>query len=198
VTGLVFRSFLALALLASANVPVRAEARTFRLDAQASKASFVVGSTLHKVHGTLFFDNGEFRFDTVTGVATGEIAVDATRTDTGNAKRDKKMHGKVLESSRYPAFVFELERVAGTVPEAGGASIELHGTMTLHGGSHPLAIPVTLEVDNGAVEARAEFPVPYVEWGLSDPSGFLLRVAKVVEVTLATEGAFTAAPAAAN
>jgi polyisoprenoid-binding protein YceI len=175
-------------------LPASAAERKVTLDPAASRASFVVGSTLHDVHGTLFIRSGEILFDDETGKASGEIVVDATRTDTGNSRRDKKMHGKVLLSERFPTFVFEPEFVKGAAPADGTGEVKLRGSMTLVGQTHPITISALVQVEDGRLEAQMEFPVPYVEWGLADPSGFLLRVAKVVEVTLEIRG--TIAPKA--
>jgi hypothetical protein len=42
------------------------------------------------------------------------------------------------------------------------------------------------------VEATTTFVVPYVEWGLHDPSMMVLRVAKTVGVTVQAKGTLSA------
>ena len=59
---------------------------------------------LHPVHGTFKLKSGEFLFNPATGIAEGEILVDATTGESGNPDRDKRMHDEVLESNRYPAI----------------------------------------------------------------------------------------------
>ena len=185
-----------LALLAC--LPAGAAERLLRLDPQATQLGFTLKATGHTVQGKLQLQKGEIRFDDETGLASGEITVDARLAETGNKRRDKKMHEKVLESEQYPLFRFEPSAIVGRVADEGLSEIELRGTMSIHGGQHPITLRADVHVANGRLTATAGFSTPYVEWGLHDPSMFLLRVAKLVEVTLATEGALEASPGAAN
>lgn len=41
---------------------------------------------------------------------------------------------------------------------------------------------------NGRLKADTRFSIPFVEWGLKDPSVAFLRVKKVVEVHVKAEG----------
>ena len=42
------------------------------------------------------------------------------------------------------------------------------------------------------LDASGTFSVPYVEWGMKDPSKAFLRVGKAVDVTIDAKGALTA------
>jgi len=175
----------ALAALAPA-----ARAETFELQPQETRVAFTLGATLHTVHGTLRARRGSVRFDPATGAASGEIVLDAASAETGNASRDRDMHGKILESARYPEIVWRIDRVEGFPRgEAKGARVTLRGSLAIHGASHPLS--TTAEVAVGPdrrVTATAAFAVPYVAWGMKDPSTFVLRVDKEVGVLVRTAG----------
>jgi YceI-like domain len=66
--------------------------------------------------------------------------------------------------------------------------VQLHGTLQFHGLSHPCAVPARVTLDGDRVTATGELDVPYVDWGLRDPSFFVLRVAKEVKVELRVAG----------
>ena len=185
-----------LPLLLASVLPAAAGERVLRLDPAATTVAFVLDATAHEVHGSFAFDRGEIRFDPATGRASGEISVHATGAETGSNKRDKTMHGKVLESETYPLFVFRATRIEGAVPDAGGADVTLHGSLSIHGAEHPFALPAHVEVNGDRVEATSEFAVPYVEWDMHDPSFLFLRVAKEVQVTVSARGSLLPAEAA--
>jgi polyisoprenoid-binding protein YceI len=179
-------------------VPAVAGAERLVLDPADTTVSFQLPATGHDVHGVFALDHGEVVFDPATGAAQGEISVTATGAETGNKKRDKAMHGKVLESATYPLFVFRPQRVEGALPATGSAEIKIHGTLTLHGQDHPLTLPATVERDGDRLHATTTFSVPYVEWGLHDPSFLFFRVAKVVDVTISADGRLSDAAADAS
>ena len=189
--------FVVLALLALATATsARAEQRVLVLDPAASKVSFTLDATGHDVEGALAVKSGRIAFDPATGTASGEIAVDLKSGKTGNDSRDKTMHKEVLEDDRFPLAVFRAERVRGNVPTEGTAQITLDGVMALHGTDHKMSLPAKVEVHNGRVKAETSFPVPFVEWGLHDPSIMILRVAKVVSVKIVAQGSLETAGAA--
>jgi polyisoprenoid-binding protein YceI len=186
----------ALALTASAAAV--AEQRTLTLDPAKSTVHFTLGATLHTVHGSAPVTHGEVAFDSDGGAASGQIAVDASRADTGSAKRDREMHGKILMSASHPSVVLHLTRVEGRLPAAGGATLTVHGTLELLGRGHQVAVPVRVIVQEDHVTFEATLEVPYVAWGLHDPSTFLLKVEKLVTVTISGAGTLAAVPGAAG
>jgi len=170
----------------------RGAEQVLSLDPEMTTVSFHLGATGHDVEGILHLDRGELRFDPETGTASGEITLDARRSETGSKSRDKTMHKKVLESEKFPFFVFRADRLEGTLAPQGSSEISLVGTLTLHGEDHPLTLPAKVEIDGDRVEASTTFPIPYVAWGLKDPSIILLSVAKQVEVTVKAHGTLQA------
>jgi polyisoprenoid-binding protein YceI len=144
---------------------------------------------LHTTHGTFKLKSGEFVFNPATGMAEGEILVDATTGESGNPDRDKRMQEEVLESNRYPAIFFHPTQFKGTFKE-GEVSQDLtgEGTFNIHGADHPISLPLKVQISAGTVTATTHFTVPYVEWGMKNPSKFLFRVGKTVDIEVKAKG----------
>jgi polyisoprenoid-binding protein YceI len=153
---------------------------------------FVLAATLHTVRGELDLVRGELRFDPARGGVAGEIVVDARSARTGIAARDREMHERVLESARFPVITLRAERLEVLRRDAASAELKLHATLEIHGAAHEVAIPArvtALAEDRLVVEAA--FRVPYVAWGMRDPSNLVLRVAKEVDVSVRAEATWT-------
>jgi polyisoprenoid-binding protein YceI len=178
-----------LAVLALSPVhSLAAETLTFTLDPAATTIEFGFGATLHSVEGTLRAKEGKIEFDPETGKASGKIVIDATSAKTGNSRRDAKMHEKILESPKYPEWTFTVERVSGTLNRAGRSDVELHGTLDMHGVQRPLDLVGTVKIDGSRVTTVGRVTIPYLEWGMADPSAFVLRVEKEVHVEVKAAG----------
>lgn len=186
------RRAIAVLVTAFAAVSAHAQQRVIVLDPQASRVSFTLKATGHEVEGGLALKSGRVSFDPATGEASGEIAIDLKGAQTGNASRDRTMHEEVLETQKHPTAMFRAERVRGTVPESGAGQVTLDGTLSFHGADHKLSLPAKVDVQEGRIKADTQFEIPYVEWGLHDPSLLVLRVAKVVTVKVRAEGTLEA------
>jgi polyisoprenoid-binding protein YceI len=132
--------------------------------------------------------SGKLHFDPATGKAGGEIAVSATSGDSGDDSRDEKMHKEVLESGQYPDVIFRPDRVQGKITPQGTFMVQVHGIFVLHGTEHELTVPVQAEFASDHWTANAKFNVPFVDWGLKNPSKFLLKVNHTVEIDLDLKG----------
>jgi polyisoprenoid-binding protein YceI len=170
----------------AAATPLEAQTVALRIDPAQTQVEFTLGAVLHTVHGTFRLQRGEIRFDPATGSASGELVVDATSAQSGNDARDKDMHKKVLESGRYPEIVFRTGRVVGKVAAQGPSQVRLHGIFSIHGAEHEIEIPAEVEAAGGQYRATVKFSVPFVEWGMKDPSTLFLRVDKRVDITIHT------------
>lgn len=175
-----------------------AAAETLVLDPAASKVSFTLDATGHDVEGTMALASGRVSFDSAAGTADGAIVIDLASAQTGNKSRDKTMHEEVLETGAHPTAVFRPGKLRGTVAPSGASQVTLDGTLSFHGAEHTMSLPARVEVKDGKVTARTSFSIPYVEWGLHDPSIMILRVAKVVEVQVVAHGMLEPAMAAAT
>lgn len=165
-----------------------AQETVFQLDAAQSQVQFTLAATLHAVHGTFRLKDGAIHFNPATGQASGSLVADATSAKTGNDRRDRRMHREILEDQKYPEIVFTLQHVSGKLAPEGTSQVELQGLMTLHGQQHPMTLTVPVQVSHGQVSADPQFVVPYVEWGLKNPSTFVLRVSGKVNVEVHVVG----------
>jgi hypothetical protein len=159
------------------------------LDPAQTEIHWTLSGGLHTTHGTFKLKSGQLFFNPATGVAEGEILVDATTGESGNATRDKRMQDEVLESNRYPAIFFHPNQIKGAF-EAGNATQDLVGvgTFNIHGADHPLELPLKVQVVAGVVTATTHFTVPYVAWGMKNPSKFMFKVSKQVEIEVTAKG----------
>jgi polyisoprenoid-binding protein YceI len=158
------------------------------LDPDQSKVHWTLGTTLHTVHGTFAFKNGRLQLEPASGKASGEIVVLATSGDSGNDSRDKKMHKEVLESGRYGEVVFRPDRVEGKIAPQGSVTAQMHGILVLHGSEHGLTVPIQAELTGDHWTGSAKFSIPFIDWGLKNPSNFLLKVEHTVIIELEMKG----------
>lgn len=172
---------------------LRAQDVVVNLDPGTTKVEFTLGATLHTVHGTFKLKSGQIRFDPATGKASGVITIDATSGNTDNTSRDKKMHDQILESAKFPEIVFTPTQVTGPSSDVlagkGTAQLQIAGAFRLHGQDHEMIVPVAVEPASGGgqgsgsrIQAAAKFDIPYVKWGLKNPSTFVLRVSDTVNL----------------
>jgi len=171
--------------------PAVAGEQVVTLDPAASSVRFTLGATLHTVHGTIPLERGELRLDPDAHSLTGEVVADAARAETGNGSRDKKMHRKVLRTGEHPIAVLRVMGFEGDLAPSGTSRITLRGEMVLLEKAHEVEIPAEVTITGDRVDVHATFEVPYVAWGLEDPSAFLLRVDKTVQVEVEAEGALS-------
>jgi polyisoprenoid-binding protein YceI len=172
---------------------------TVDLDPTATKIDFTLAATMHTVHGTFKLKSSRIRFDPSTGKMAGSIVIDATSGDTGNSSQDAKMHSDILESKQFPEIIFMPNLAKGPLiqmlNQQKAAHVEVAGLFRLHGQDHDVTLTLSVEPGPaGRMDISTEFTVPYVEWGLKNPSDGVLHVADTVEVNLRTRGRIVISP----
>ncbi len=189
-----FSVVLVITLLVLSALPQHAAPRVpatdvvFALDVAQSKVTWSLGTTFHTVHGSFALKKGTLRLDPATGKASGEIIVDAASGKSGNDSRDKKMHKEVLESGRYAEVIFRPDRVEGKIAPQGTSTVQVHGILVLHGSEHELTVPVQAELAADHWTGNGKFSVPFIDWGLKNPSNFFNKVNHAVEIELELKG----------
>jgi polyisoprenoid-binding protein YceI len=168
--------------------PATAQEIALELDPAKSKVLYSVDSSLHKVHGTFALKSGAVHFDPESGKAGGEVDVFATSGDSGNSSRDERMHKEILETAKYPDAIFRPEQIEGKVARNGASDVKLRGVILLHGHEHEIVAVVHAELTGDRWKGTAKFDVPYIQWGIKDPSNWLLKVKPVVNVELEMVG----------
>ena len=181
--------FLALSL-ALAPIAI-AQHQTFTVNPDASKVAFSLGGNTHHVDGTFHVQSGLIDFDRSAQTISGLVVVAAGSGNSGDQGRDKKMNTDVLDVAHFAEVSFVPRSYQGTVAASGDSTIQVIGVFTLHGTPHDLTVPMQIPIDGTAITARTHFQVPYVQWGLKDPSIFVLKVAKVVDIDLALAGSLS-------
>ncbi len=174
-------------------VAAYAQHQTFTVNPDASHVAFSLGAFGHHVNGTFNVKNGLINFDRKAQTISGSVVVAAGSGDSGEKNRDKRMNADVLDVAHYADVSFVPKTYQGSIATIGDSTIQVSGIFTLHGSPHDLTVPMKIHMDGGALTATTHFKVPYVKWGLKDPSVFILKVAKDVDIDLTLSGIVTPA-----
>ena len=177
-----------LRLVLAAAASLAAQQTRIELNTEITKVKFTVGDVLHTVHGTFKLTKGDLWFDPASCIAGGTLVVNGASGDSGSRARDSRMNKSILESDIYPEITFTPDRIEGKVNLSGHSDFKLHGIFTIHGTRHELEMNVKTDIEGSRVAATADFDVPYVSWGLKNPSTLFLRVNDIVPIEINAVG----------
>ncbi len=177
--------------LAATAIPAFAAQYTLDLKPENTKIEWTLGDVLHTVHGTFNLRSAKIDFDADTGQASGEAVVDVVSGNSKSNERDRRMHARVLESAKFPEAIFTPDRFEGKLALPGNSTVKMHGIFRIHGMGHEITMDVQTKATADRMNATIAFDVPYVAWGMKDPSNFLLKVNKTVQFSIQSAGTLT-------
>ena len=110
----------------------------------------------------------------LTGVT---VTADLRDLKSDDSRRDGALRNQALESNRFPTATFELtESIA--VPDglaAGDAiAVEANGTLTLHGVTRAVTIPLEAELANGVLVVVGSLPIVFADYDIAQPRSPIL------------------------
>ncbi len=164
------------------------EELTVDLDAAKTQIAFVLTDVLHTVHGSFQLKQGHISIGPAAGAIGGEIVVNAASGGSGSAARDRRMTKEILEAQRYPEIRFTPTSFAGSLSLSNASTIQVTGSFLIHGQAHEITIPMQIQMSQSKITATGKFILPYVQWGMKNPSNFILKVNDKVEIDLTTVG----------
>jgi polyisoprenoid-binding protein YceI len=182
------KSFAVLALAVMLAPAALAQHQTFAVNPDASDVKMTLKTTHELVNGAFHIQSGSVAFDRTTPKMSGSVVVLAGSGKTGNGSRDKKMYKEILRVEQYATVSFEPKSYAGVIALSGDSTIQVTGLFTLLGTPHELTVPMLVHLESTTATAKAHFSVPYIQWGLKDPSFLFWKADKDVAIDLLLTG----------
>jgi polyisoprenoid-binding protein YceI len=165
-----------------------AQEMTLELDPANTNVEFTLSDVLHTVHGTFALKSGIIHFNPSKGSASGLVLVDVKSGQSGNSRRDRRMHEDILQSEQYPDATFTPAKMSGEFSPQGNSEIQVDGIFRIHGGDHPVTLAIPLQINSSSANFKTELVIPYVKWGMKNPSTFVLRVSDKVILNVSASG----------
>jgi polyisoprenoid-binding protein YceI len=161
-----------------------AQHQTFVVNPDASEVKMTLNTTRELVSGTFHIQPGSIEFDRSNPKMSGLVVVLAGSGKTGNGIRDKRMNKDILEVDQFTTVSFAPKTYTGTIAPSGDSTIQVSGVFTLLGNPHDLTIPMQIHIDGSKATARTQFVVPYIQWGLKNPSFLFWKAENNVAIDL--------------
>jgi polyisoprenoid-binding protein YceI len=182
------KSFTVFALAVILAPVALAQQQTFVANPDASEVKMTLKTTHEVVNGTFHIQSGSLAFDRSAAKMSGSVVVLAGSGKTGNGSRDKKMNKDILEVEQHATVSFEPKSYAGAIAPSGDSTIQATGIFTLLGMPHEITISILVHLEGTTATAKAHFVVPYIQWGLRDPSFLFWKADKDVAIDLLLTG----------
>jgi polyisoprenoid-binding protein YceI len=181
---------------AATPAPAVTRARTFKIVPTQTEASYAVQETFLRQNlpnnaiGKTSVVNGEFSFS-LDGKPTGKvttITVDLSTLKSDDDRRDEKIRGQWLESSRFPLAEFTSTEVIGgpdSYTEGQEVSFKLAGNLKIHDTTKPVTFDVKGKLVGDTVTGTATTLILMKDFGFDPPTiGGFLTVTDGVTVTI--------------
>jgi hypothetical protein len=168
-----------------------AQRQTFVATPDASEVRITLKTTHEVVNGTFHIQSGSIEFDRSAHEMSGSVVVLAGSGNTGNGSRDKKMKKDILAVEQHATVSFEPKSYTGAIAPSGDSTIQVAGIFTLLGTPHQITIPILVHLEGTTATAKAHFVIPYIQWGLKDPSFMFWKADKDVAIDLFLTGPLT-------
>ncbi|MEI9969340.1 MAG: YceI family protein [Terracidiphilus sp.] len=168
-----------------------AQHQTFVVNPDASEVKMTLNTTHEVVIGNFHVQSGSIEFDRSAGQISGWVVVLAGSGKTGNDSRDRKINRDVLEVEQHATVSFEPKTFVGVLAASGDSTIQVSGIFTLLGTPHEITVPMLVHLEGTSATAKAHFVVPYVQWGLKNPSFLIWKADDDVAIDLNLVGALT-------
>lgn len=114
------------------------------------------------------------------GKLTGTFDVALAPLKTGIDLRDEHMHGKYLESAKFPTARLVLDPVA--IGPAKGGAYEFTGKFTLKGVEKPVSGKLVLKLEGNQAKGQASFELALGDYPVGVPSHLGITVAESVKI----------------
>jgi len=83
---------------------------------------------------------------------------------------------------------FEPKTYTGAIALSGDSNLQVTGIFTLLGTPHEIAIPILVHLEGTTATAKAHFVLPYVQWGVKNPSFMIWKADDDVAIDLSLAG----------
>ena len=185
------KSFAGLFLAVILAPAVLAQHQVFAINPDASEVKIKLNTTHEVVNGIFHVQSGSIDFDRTAARISGIVIVAAGSGKTGNDSRDRKMDKDILKVDQFTTVSFTPKTFTGTIAASGDSSIQVSGIFTLLGTPHDLTVPMQIHMDGPKATAKAHFVIPYVQWGLKNPSFLIWKAENDVAIDLSLVGMVT-------
>ena len=183
--------FAAVVVAAMFAQPALAQHQTLTVSPDVSQVKMTLKTNHEIVNGTFHVQSGSIQFDRSTPKLSGSVVIAANSGKTGNDSRDKKMDKDILEVDQYTTVSFAPKTYTGTIAPSGDSTIQVSGVFTMLGTPHDLTIPMLVHLEGSKAVAKANFVIPYVQWGLKNPSFLVWKAENDVAIDLNLAGDLT-------
>lgn len=172
-----FATLIGLCVALGGSLPARAEApAVYKIDVAHSQLSYKIVHKFHEVVGVS--KQVQAAVALKPGEAQVQIRVAVKTFDSGNANRDAHMK-KTVEATSFPLVTLKGVAKGFALPAKLPATVTttLQGSLTFHGVTQPIAVPVTVAIPDAAhLHVTTAFDVSLDAYKIERPSLMFIKI----------------------
>ena len=157
----------------------------YRLEEGLGQVRFDAKAFMHEFTGKTTKVTGAIRLGHPDRLTEAEacVRVDAASLDTGNGTRDDIMRKEHLETATFPTADFLLRSLVGATPRPGGWEIVAKGTLSLHGVTREILLPIRARQEGDSVRLTGDIPLKMTDYRIRIPKFLFFTVEDQVVVS---------------